>query len=484
MNDLQKISDSLRNICVFLPDREKNLYQEYKSRWLNNKNINHIWEDIHVLFFSIYFPESLRAKLAELSKDNFNDYLDILSCVDTPYILHNILFVSEIDAKRKWDNLIAILKKSPVCQYEKNIFAVKLSSIIAPVVLNIIISILINNDDLLPKLEELIYTLKSREDGFYIVYHYLKYLISQEHKEKNFNIIINKLCSSYHKEAALQFAPDCEEIIIINGIQRNNLFCETGILSPSPIDNDLLNDYRTVLNFLLVNNINENILTRKLFNTYKLILSTDAKSFGTYDLTFHKKYSDIANLLIAQDNPLESWQEIINTLSGAKYRLMYADHSEQSLSLRDHIKFMCVVSLRMLDILCNGDDNNKENARKLWEIIWDESIDLLRKYACFDSKFLYDYISRLIYLYFIISPVDIAPLINFLHEVQSHPILILQAIHLLIINKIDFADEFKEEEKFFLADIIHKAETIAKLNDNYKYLNKIIKECRAIFNIF
>lgn len=537
---IDDIKNQLFHIEEYVPKFEKDNFLQYQEKWQTEKNISDLWRDAESFRFPLFWGDGFYESIRTFSGDHIEDFIDLLSVVDSPMVLHDILFGTLFN-RDNLDNILEVLKKAPLTvESIKNkdsfygedayiLFNNVIDSIIAPVALQILMWYPLQADENANKnrldwgeqadeedeklLEKICQVLKSREDGFFLAYHYMKHLLRNERKNSGYYDVLNAISDAF--EAKDIFIS--KDGLIIEGIEDDqsyeNKFLTSGELydlkkQEGDFEGDILVNYRTILWF-----VGTEGMEKLLYTAFKRIFPYQSLGFFTHDNKFYLKHYDIARVLLAQEDPVQVWSELMDMLSASIQRISCQYFGEQAMNIRYHNAFMWSVGQRMLDNYCENSiesDKSKSFAKDMWKVLWDKGIQYIRRFSRYIDEIERDYIASLIcyyYLYFIRNVAisvegegaseycdsledehnnaeleksyDLSTLMSYFYEIKEFPVICFTAMRMLENNKMDWWTLFRADERFF-NDTVHKAQMIAEGQFRYKWITDYLKKQRYV----
>lgn len=466
--------------------KDKKHFESYSDKWRKEKSISGMWRDTAAVFFPLFYQDGVIIQTRKLLPNHFDVFQRLAEKIVTPYVLQDF-FLMIMNGDDGWDTVLRILEEASAANLGDGLFEDEIKSIVAPVALNVLVEhILSDNSKIngeltdselyqtsepLTRINQLAGVLKGRSDGFYLAYHYLKYLLWRELKVDSFYELLDVLQNTFYDDANRRFVRD--DRIIVEGLDNISAsdvsaFETTGILTSSFKD-DLLINFRTVIRLISLDEHAE-----KAFNTFKVMYSCDVPGFLTIDMKFQLKHYDIALLLLSQDDTISAWKEIQALMRAGRHRLSNKYFGEQSNNLRYHIEFMWSVNLRMLDYLCRED---KEAANIVWKEVWKDGLEYSHRFSRFCDDVLYSYLSSLICYYYAGDINDarkagIEGVMPHFKDIDNLPILVLMAARLLMNNGIRWDDLMNGEYAGFFEEVFKKAAVWSKERKQYEWVRQ------------
>lgn len=542
---VSEVKKMLEKPETFVPGSDRERFESYSDKWSKKKSISEVWRETDAVFFPLLFGDKVITKTRKLLLDNFDSFLDLMGEITTPYVLRDFLML-EMDGDKGWDIVLRILAEAPVTNSGDDLFEDEIESIVALVALDVLVwhifyrsdisreslietsneaidevnkldksdesdhskrpERLINSDldkssKSLDRINQLAGVLKRKNDGFYLTYHYLKYLLWKEPKADLFYELLNVLENAFHDEANKVLVKD--NGIIVEGLDSISdsefLILETTGMLKSCLNDDVLINFRTTIRLI---GFDEQV--KKAFNMFKYVYLCNAQSFFTYGMKSQLKHHDIAILLISQDDMLSSWKEIQAFMRAELHRLSNKYFDDQSSNLRDHIKFMWCVNLRILEYLYREDS---KLANIMWNEFWKDGLEYSRRFFKFYDNDSYKYLSALICYYYICfikeetlecstgdthasrklgvsngaSKVLIKGLMPYFNDIDNMPVLVLMAAQLLMSNGINWKDLMQGEYAEFFEESFHKALVWTKDQKQYEWVGQYLKKRGFVF---
>ena len=483
---------------TFVPGSDRERFESYSDKWRRKKSISEVWRETDAVFFPLLFQDKVITKTRKLMLDNFDSFLDLMGEITTPYVLRDFLML-EMKGDEGWNIALRILEKAPVTNSGDDLFENEIESIMALVALDVLVwhIFYIHKPSKAPAgINQLAGVLKRRSDGFYLAYHYIKYLLWKEPKADLFYELLDALENAFHDEANKVLVKDNGIIVEgLDGISDSEvLILETTGMLKSCLNDDVLINFRTAIRL-----IGFDEQAKKAFNMFKYVYLCNAQSFFTYGMKPQLKHYDIAILLASQDDILSSWKEIQAFMRAEIHRLANEYFDDQSSNLRDHIKFMWCVNLRILDYLCREDSRLANN---MWNEFWKDGLEYSRRFSRFHDNDSYKYLSALICYYYICfikektlecstgdihaskkpaisngaSEAAIKGLMPYFNDINNMPVLVLMAARLLMANGINWNDLMQGEYAEFFEESFHKALVWTKDQKQYEWVGQYLKK--------
>lgn len=502
-----KIMDIFSHPADVLGKLEKERFQAYCERWEKRKHIGELFRESGQTFFPLLYSSELYDKLDKLRGLDEDGYYELLSKCGIPYLLKDYLTLRTF-SEGGFDAVLQILENACSCRAdEKNIMSVEICDLTAPVALQTLVWHLTDagRNENAPLDSEsagrVAGTLRNREDGFFLVWHFVRFLLWEIRTDKRIDMyseLISILAEGYEHLTAqsfiadgrIRFLPaenagqsgvDASESTTDSaasfeaGISADEVFRKymtagiLGEINPKAkrpeADEDVLLNLRTVKWM-----IDEDTYRKELFQTFKNVFAYDAQTFFTNDFRTNLKYYDIAEIILSQDDIIDSWTQINTMMAAMKHRLASLYYMDKSLEMRSHIQFMWNVNLRLIDYVFGED---KEKARQLWQLFWNDGLDHCRRFSRFRGTETEEYLCRLICYYLVCfirdgenSPVEeetdgvrivgperpfghgsaqqkendrmidgwIADLMDVFHQIEEMPVAVLRSVMLLLNN--------------------------------------------------
>lgn len=496
---------------TFVSDMDKERFKSYSDKWRKKKSISEIWRENDVMFLNLFYRGKVITKARKLLPDYFDAFQNLVCKIVTPYVLRDFLML-EMNGDDGWVIVLKILENAPITNTGDNLFEDEIKYIVAPVTLDVLVWYILYKkterpmnskfdkpSESLARINQLANILKRRSDGFYLTYHYLKYLLWREPKTDLFYELLDILENAFHDEANKRLVKNHE--IIVEGLGNISssevaVFKTTGILNTSRTD--LLINFRTAVRLI---GFDEH--AKKSFHTFESVFSYNVQSFLTNDVKFQLKHYDIAMLFLLQDDVLGAWKKIQALMRAGLHRLSNEYFYDQSSNLRYHIEFMWNVNLRMMDYFCREDS---EMAKIMWNEFWEDGLEYSRRFSKFHNDAPYKYLSALICYYYIcfikkktfsddtcasekfgecskdagnvndVGEDMIKDLMPYFYEIDNMPVLVLMAVQLLMSNGIKRNDLMTEEGAKFFEESFCKALVWTKGKKQYEWVGQYLKK--------
>ena len=513
---IDDIKNQLIHIEEYVPKAEKEIFLQYQEKWRRKKHISDLWRDAESFQFPLFFRNEFHAKVRKLSEDDIAAFIELLSVVDSPMVLHEILYSTLYNRANSY-NILDVLRNAPFTKGISNngtfdgkstnyLFNDVIDSIIAPVALEILMwkplqvderddkggtdeagEACEKDDDLLDKICDV---LKSREDGFFLAYHYMKHLLKNERKNSGYYDVLNAIADAFESKNIFIQNGSLAVEGLTNDTTHKDKFLTTGELydlklQEGDFEGDILTNYRTALWFVGIEGAEE-----ILYETFKRIFPYQSRGFFTYDNKFYLKHYDIARVLLAQKNPIKAWNELMEMLSASVQRISFQYFGDQGMNIRYHHAFMWSVGQRMLDVYCkDAIDSNKSlpSAKEMWRTLWNEGIQYMRRFSRYIDECERNYIASLICYYYCCLIRDTADiksgveeckfedLASLFYEIREFPIVCVTSMMMLDNNNLRLNTLFDCDRKFF-DDICNKALMMAEGNFAYTFVESFLKK--------
>ena len=472
--------------------------------------------------------------------------MKVLSKCKYPYLLREY-FAIKSGSMDEWETLIYIFQEAPRCNNTQiyDVMSEALIDVLAPTVLSVIGWKLVdsqrNADASLDadKAENVVDILRKRKDGFYLTYHYVRYLLWKSNQIKPdrlqiYSDFLDNLVEQYREAAEEQFVKNNrirfipEDLTNADKIRRPSealdVFKKSGIISlyeahktSDSIDSDLLLNYRTV-KWLL----DEDKYKEQLIEAFRQMFAYDSLSFVNTDFQMRLEYYEIAELLINQTDVIKSWDNIQGDMKSMKQRMMYRFHLKGTNEMIYRIRFMWNVNLALLPWLF---ENDKEKAREFWSKIWNDGLDYIRRYSRYSDIEVEDYLCRLVCYYLVCfvrngenSPVDeedegnvritgfkpnrpyntgtdeqkkqdaqvnqwISELMPVFKQIEEIPIVLLRCIVQLLANGLRWEVVLGGDSGEFFRDEFSRAAEIAEGQRTCEWVNSFLKQKKFVSDI-
>lgn len=477
----------------FVPDLEKDRFKGYCDRWHKQKKMGEVWKETDILFFPLFFDDGFFTKLRQISAENFDNYIEALSFIDAPYVLRDIL-TWRVDIEGGWSTILKVLKESDICKKEDNIFDDDIDSVLAPVALGVLADHIFfsveSPSDASKYIEQIAAILQNRADGFYLSYHYVKYLLWRDLKKEGFYDFLEILSYGFEEKVKKYFIFDGE--VKVEGLKDlpDNAakgFTFTGILNTVE-GTDVLLNFRTLLRFIQGGGSEQ-----QLWSAFKMVYSCDAQSFFTNDFNFHLKHFDICNLILSQKDVMAAWEEMNEMVQGSLHRLSVKYFDGQAMDLRSHIDFMWAVNLQIVDYLCKEDETLALN---MWNKFWIDGLAYARRFANYQEDLVNQYLSRLICYYYVCflrsksnaeereagtNCTCMEKLISKFKKIENMPILVLLTVRMLLGNGLSWQDIMGGKYGKFFAKLFERARELSIGQKKYEWVSSYLKKIGFVY---
>lgn len=521
----ENIKEQLIHPENYLPRGEKEYFASYFEKWRMKKSISDLWRDAVSARFPLLFRDGFYDKMREVSENDTDLFINLLKFIDSPLVLHDVLF-STLYCRDNADNILDVLKSAPpMVEFENNdnkvdnLFNDKIDSIIAPVALQILMWNPLQEDDRVncsdstewddsgDKLGQICSILSNRKDGIFLAYHYLKHLLRNEQKNSGYYDVLNAITEAFDVDDI--FIDDGR--MIVEGLNSDSSYVEqfktTGLLHEEKIregdyEGDVLLNYRAVLWFIGTEGYEQ-----ILYQTFERIYSSQAFQFFTGDVKFYLRHYDIARVLLAQQDPVKAWSEVMEMSSVAMQKISMQYFGNQGMNIRYHHAFMWNVGHRMLDVYCEHateSEGNLKSAKEMWGVLWGEGIQYVRRFAKYINESERDYIGSLFCYYYMCfirdaadnaedsrksdvkgegvkQPYDLSPLMAYFNKIKEFPIMCFAAMVMLDKNNLAWRSLFEYDSEFF-SDIVHKAVLLAEGQFSYRWITDFLDKRRYVYD--
>lgn len=480
------------NPSDFVLGFEKDRFKGYCDRWHKSKKISKVWYETEALFFPLIFHNGFYKRLQQVRDENFGFYMQALSSIDAPYVLRDILMM-QIETDGGWDSILKSLKLSTTCKIHDSIWVDDVGSIMAPVALDVLISHILRYEEMSLEatrcMEQISEILQNRADGFYLSYHYTKYLLWKEPRKESFFDFVEILSGGFEDEARKYFIVDgkvkVEGLMDISDDAVGD-FASTGILNIVE-GKDVLLNFRTLLRF-----VQGDGQEKGLWGTFKMVYSYNSQSFFTNDFDFHLKHFDICNLILSQEDVVEAWKEINRMTQAGVHRLSFQYYEDQAINLRSHIEFMWAVNIQIISYLY------KENARLasvIWNEFWMDGLAYARRFARYRVDYVNQYLCRLISYYYVCfvryrhcaeerigeNSADMDELMPIFKEIENMPILVLQSVSMLLNNGMNRQDVMEGKYARFFSELFCRARELSEGQNKYEWVSHYLKRIGFVY---
>lgn len=553
-NRIDEIKTEIEKIWVYpyslMGNNEKDTFKHYCKRWDNGPRVGRLFRDSNLVFFPLLYSKHAYEKLDELWDIDKIEFVNLLSECKYPYLLHDYL-VMRTRRNGRWDVFFEILRQAPVCSESHNgdtsdVMSEELCNVLAPTIINIIGWYLLDldkNGDLAQNqdyIDKFVIILSQRDDGFFLAYHYVRYLLwksnlankEQIQRYSDFFSVFTEPFfymaeKQFYKDESIRFIPDRSIIdsSIVDSEKATKTYVATGKISEvsekgsDSIDVDILLNFRTVRWFLRAEKY-----AKPIFVALNQMFAYDSLSFVTSDFKVRLEYYEIAELLMAQADPLGAWSHIQNNMLAMKQRLISRYHGDKSNELNYRIRFMWNVNFVMLSYLYEAEIDGKiqnGTAKTFWGMIWKDGIDYIRRYSRFCGIEAEEYLCRLICYHLVCfirngenSPIEeeksisvfgsmhvrpyhtgrddeiekdeqvdhwIAELMYVFEQIEEMPIVVLRAIVQLLANGLRWEVVIGGSHgEFFCKEFIRAVE-VAEGQSTYDWVGSFLKQRGFIY---
>lgn len=505
-NDLEMIREELcqafKNPSDMTLGCEKDRFQRYCHRWHEQKKLFDIWDN--AAFFPLSYSKGFFPKMKKLCAEDREGFMEVLAALEVPYVLDDILTMHV--RTNGWDSVLEIFRSCGPCRTGDSIFSEEVDGILAPAALGVLMQYVLRNVDSTVEAagyaKQISEVLQGRTDGFYLSYHYVKYLLWKD-SWGNRHYGLPEILSE-------GFAEEAEKHFVINGrIRVEGLesisedavgdFAATGILNNAG-DADVLLNFRALMRFLP-----EEGLAEEFWRVFKTVYSCDAHNFITHGIDFRLKHLDICELILSQRDIPGAWKETGEMMKGALHRLSFQYYGDRSMDLRSHVEFMWMVSLRIMD---NMDREDRQAALAVWNGFWKDGLSCARRFARFQTDSAYQYLCRLIYYYFVCFVKDgcseeegrqsgkqvsegqesreqagrsqtwLDELMPLFREIENMPILVLLSVSMLLNNGLTWDDVMGSKYQGFFDQSFRRARELAAEQKKYQWVERYLKKKR------
>lgn len=357
--------------CPFLTPKtyiysgyERNRFEAYQQGLLKETDILEVWR----WYGNDYFHFDLNAYLDVMNMflpNNVDGFAKHCNMLRAPVILHEIFaHARNAYGQEDCDNsiLLEFMSKAPVCanQNEKGGWEWDGNSFAAPVMLDFLFNIILQDNPINKELDEkrvIEFTQKigrillMRDDGYFLVWNYTKYLLSSNKKNQDavalFIETIGQVCSplvkNYYGEQDWLKALRPKGFTLKDNRER---FAQTGLLG-------ITGKESMYLNLLTQMQFSDQTLDTYLpcFEDNILLEDDMFKAFSAKPLLCHYYISDI---YIATEDPVASWKSSWEKMRPALHRIWFNRYDELSISIERNINFLLIVGIAMVEQLCSN----------------------------------------------------------------------------------------------------------------------------------
>lgn len=402
---------------------EKNTFMNYCREWKDGKSIGTLFREANSVFFPLLYSNHLYDILDELLIIDKKEYVNMLSECFFPYILYDY-FIHKKGSDNLLNLLLDILLEAPECvdlsiKPSFDVMQGEIKNVLAPTIMSIIGWDIIGfkgidgDSSKIKYVESAVNSLSNRKDGFFLSYHYVRYLIwksnySNKESIQKYVDFISALTEPFKESAEKQFClADGIRYIELNNRKITepekamDSYVTKGIISETKekknsdsIDVDLLLNYRTIRWFL-----SDKKYASVMLDTFMQMFAYDSLSFVTNDFNERLVYYEVTELFLNQDDPICAWKKVHKCMNAMKYRLSSRYHVDKTIEMISCIRFMWNVNI-VLFINLYG-ENKDTSAKEFWNIIWNDGLDYIRRYSRYSGTEVEEYMSRLICFYFV-----------------------------------------------------------------------------------
>lgn len=479
---LQDIRAILQNPSELSAERERQEITAYCEAWKRDKRIEKIWREGH-LFFALIYGDKLFSKLKTLMNGDREAFLDGLSEIEAPFILSECL--DHIWLAGDWDAAVWTLEHAPaVTRRPDDIRNLQIDSALAPVLLDVLTKHLAHtngttqeertgiSDGTERQIDRIIAALHDRPDGFYLAFHFVRFILEREPPGAAYDSLVDKLSETFSEKAREIFLSG-GGLVMDETDRAEKQLAALGQLRRAE-DPDCLITFRTIMAFLAIEGHE-----KTLFRAFQAVLASEASSFYTNDFKWRSKHNEIAELLLKQDNIPQAWDTLSKLLLSARQRLSQSYFGGQSAALRDRFRFLRLVSLRIMDGLWRM---RSDETKSLWERFWTSGLDDARRFSQYDDDFSLQYLSRLICYYCVCfvpkGNENAEAMTRIFEEIESMPILIVMSVRLLFANGFDRSAFIHGSSGQFFSSAFERAREVARGRKQYAWVERFLSDSR------
>ena len=327
-------------------ESERKRFENYQKALAEETDIIKVWRNYNRDFF----PFDLEGCISEAKKflpKNVEEFAKYCDTLQAPAILQEIFAVVRNEYGK--DLILDSMAKAPICaaQDEKDELIWDKKSFVAPTMTDFLFDVLVeeNTEAFAQKIAQ---TLSKREDGYFLAWNYVKYLLSGDMRKPD---VIDMFIENIGQE----FSPSLKERYgEKNCLDVSERFSQTGLLGNTGKESKYLN-LLTQMQFYDREKLDDYI---PAFEDSILLEDEMFKAFSPRPLLCHYYISDI---YLASENPVESWIKIWENMSPARHRVWFNRYDEFSIGIERNINFLLIVGIAMIEQLYQDDNDGDLN---------------------------------------------------------------------------------------------------------------------------
>lgn len=376
--------------CPFLTP-EKYVYGEearryfevYKNGLLKETDISKVWR----WYGNEFFPYDLNAYIDEADRflpDNIEGLAQNCDRLRAPVILYDI-FACCCD-KYGSDFIGNFLKKAPICtkvnENEDPIW--NGYSFAAPIMLDYAfqrfilkypVGQAINGQEIEQSAHDVGKVLLGREDGYFLVWNYIKYLLLRNVKNKEvtwwfvkgMGDICTQLLEKYYngKDWLKSLRPKREQLDV-----NRKRFDATGLLGAH-------NKESMYLNLLAQMQFYHKDDFYRYVCLFEDCLKIDDNRFQAFEERPLLCHYYISNVYLATDDPVKAWSSTWEAMHTARYRLWFNRYDEFSNAIERNINYLLLVGIALMEQMYSENVEDLKNGLSFSKILYDKVNDLI-----------------------------------------------------------------------------------------------------------
>lgn len=442
------------NFETFFLSPEKHIYSEdererfraYQQELAKESDIQMVWK-----WYSNYsFPFNLNPYIDAMEKmlpDNTEKFAEYCNRLNAPVLLHEIFAVCR---KRYGKDFFTIfLKKCSSCtENEKNIIW-DASSFAAPISLDCFFLTLtvdfplggkIDECDIEERSRKIGQVLLRRPDGYFLVWNYIKYLLSKDIKNpdvtwlfiKTIGITCKPILDAYYegKDWLKSLRPSGFSLT-----KNREHFSQTGILA-HPTKESMY------LNLLAQMQFNQKDNLASYLPYFEDSILIEDEMFRAFDSKPSLHHYYIAEIYLVSDDPLAKWLETWEKMQSGRYRVWFNRYDATSAAIVKNLNFLLLVGIALMERIYSSNTEDEERGgaglqfcEKLWDLLKDMTIKRERNISQIHSEMIY-YLAawRFLFIKEFYEEVAMNQMTEFLIKESLSPRLFLNVLNTLLNN--------------------------------------------------
>lgn len=410
------------NNCVFLNpenfiygDVERNRFRAYQESLSRETDIDSVWR----WYTNDYFPFDIDAYIDVMEKflpDHVELFAKHCNVLKAPVILCEIFAIK----RKEKDFIFEFLSKAPVCikTNDKGEPFWDCQSYAAPLMLDSAYNTLLAEYPLSKELNEDVATefsmnignaLLKREDGYFLIWNYVKFLLSKNEKNQAvlsvFLDAIGDVCRPIVKDhyEHIGRGNDWRKALrpSINLKDNAKHFVQTGLLG-KPVKESMYLNLLAQMQFYPKEKLDDYI------PPFEDSLKIEDDKFPAFEPAPHLCHYYIADIYLSADNPVDKWLETWKSMQPALYRVCFNRYDDVSSFIERNLNFLLLIGVAIAERMYSDNGEKDEGncsglvlCDKVWNILnniinlrGDKSSRLNREMVNYVAILLFMFIKR------------------------------------------------------------------------------------------